>query len=343
MENEEITSQEANELFRDASTGRGRRGNRRQSSGGANIVQSHNRTSSSFVRAGTGQSRHIINNAFVRAPRSDPTMTGSGATSAPRSISTARVQQHRQRLSDDARSAQRMHATAYERERDQAYRASLSADDLSRHHAAAAARERERAQDHRAGLSADDLSRHHAAAAARERERAQDHRASLSAEDLSRHQAAAAARERERAQDHREGLSAEDLSRHQAAAAARERERVHHIAESERGAAHREFRTIQRQRLREDSTVRSAEYATNNLRRRLYADTWNNYWRMRLALLDPAQLDPPTADQLIFPERHALAAVMLYHHKSGHQFLDNTNNFMRLRYYQSFLTNIQDC
>ena len=56
--------------------------------------------------------------------------------------------------------------------------------------------------------------------------------------------------------------------------------------------------------------------------RREIANNFNMHYRKRVALLDPDQTTPPTSDAMIFPERHFMSSLFLYHHGNGHEFAD---------------------
>jgi len=51
-------------------------------------------------------------------------------------------------------------------------------------------------------------------------------------------------------------------------------------------------------------------------------NNFNMHYRSRIASLYPHQTAPPTSDTMIFPERHSLSSLFLYHHCNGHEFVD---------------------
>jgi len=54
------------------------------------------------------------------------------------------------------------------------------------------------------------------------------------------------------------------------------------------------------------------------------------HYRSRIASLYPHQTAPPTSDTMIFPERHSLSSLFLYHHCNGHEFVDVGNAYAEL-------------
>ena len=54
---------------------------------------------------------------------------------------------------------------------------------------------------------------------------------------------------------------------------------------------------------------------------------------MRVGALCIDQVNPPTADQLLLPSNHAMCALFLYHHWTGHEHLMATEDFVNLRQY----------
>jgi hypothetical protein len=57
------------------------------------------------------------------------------------------------------------------------------------------------------------------------------------------------------------------------------------------------------------------------------ADTW---FRIRVGELNADQMQPPESIQLMFPERNVMAALMLYHHRTGHQYVDPARAYIEL-------------
>jgi hypothetical protein len=57
------------------------------------------------------------------------------------------------------------------------------------------------------------------------------------------------------------------------------------------------------------------------------ADTW---FRNRVGDLHADQTQPPDSIHLLFPERHASVSVLLYHHNTGHEYVDPARAYMEL-------------
>ena len=89
--------------------------------------------------------------------------------------------------------------------------------------------------------------------------------------------------------------------------------------------------TAARELQRSNVNYRNAENTYQNVRRNLRAEQYDNYKRFRVGSLDPLQKEPPTADQLLFGELHALAGLHLYHHCTGHEFIDPVRKYSELR------------
>jgi hypothetical protein len=65
--------------------------------------------------------------------------------------------------------------------------------------------------------------------------------------------------------------------------------------------------------------------------RRLQSVDFQQHTRIRIGALEYSQQDPPTADQMMFPERHPLSALMLYHHCGGDEFVHPMRVFSQCR------------
>ena len=70
--------------------------------------------------------------------------------------------------------------------------------------------------------------------------------------------------------------------------------------------------------------------AQNNLRN-LRAEDYDNHRRSLVGSLDALQKEPPTANQLLAGELHAMASLHLYHHCTGHEFIDPVREYSELR------------
>ena len=82
----------------------------------------------------------------------------------------------------------------------------------------------------------------------------------------------------------------------------------------------------------EQTAARLLRVATNNrLARNLTSTEFDDHNRLLVSQLNPHQIEAPTASQLLYPERHALSSVFLYHHHTGHEFIDSGRQVLEQR------------
>jgi hypothetical protein len=96
-------------------------------------------------------------------------------------------------------------------------------------------------------------------------------------------------------------------------------------------------------RIREQDWYREAESRAFNLHRHQQVDQFADFNKERVSMLSYDQKEAPCSDQLLFPERHALSALFLYHHKTGFEFLDSTNDYMDIRCVVSLCRQLFSC
>ena len=73
----------------------------------------------------------------------------------------------------------------------------------------------------------------------------------------------------------------------------------------------------------EQTAARKLRNFTNTrLARNLTSTIFDDHNRLLVSHLHPHQIEAPTASQLLYPERHALSSLFLYHHHTGHEFIE---------------------
>jgi hypothetical protein len=82
----------------------------------------------------------------------------------------------------------------------------------------------------------------------------------------------------------------------------------------------------------EQTAARHLSDATNHrLANTLTSTQFDDHNRLLISRLHPHQVEAPTASQLLYPERHALSSLFLYHHHTGHEFIDAGRNVLEQR------------
>jgi hypothetical protein len=89
--------------------------------------------------------------------------------------------------------------------------------------------------------------------------------------------------------------------------------------------------TQQRSNRRDNPLYRAAENEFNNIRRTFRANDFERFIQSRVAELETKNIKPPTADQLLFIERNAQAALQMNYKNIGHEHIDASNSFVELR------------
>jgi hypothetical protein len=110
-----------------------------------------------------------------------------------------------------------------------------------------------------------------------------------------------------------------------------ERER-RDTAKREVDLRYRESERLRMAKLRSNPIFKELQQVREGQCRNSTALDFSAYNRARVGKLHPSNMDPPTADQLLFPERNALASAQLYHHVTGHEFVDPIREYSELRY-----------
>ena len=74
----------------------------------------------------------------------------------------------------------------------------------------------------------------------------------------------------------------------------------------------------------------AAELEANRRRKEASRNEFQAFIRNRVAELTPEQRNPPDSNQLLFCERNAMAALHLYHHRTGHEFVEDARDYVDL-------------